>query len=154
MAVETRCLKSKWSDESSYGAVQGDTLDTNKTMRFFYVNSTSNGFITAGYDVYDTSTMTPSALLIIPQKECSNFLLDYDYTNSGGKKTITSVFFNIQVQSGYEIEVPVCLPNEVYKQINSGTLVKFNDGIYKVSKIDEHDVKEEEKATITLITLT
>ena len=146
--------KSKWSDESSYGAVQGDTLDTNKTMRFFYVNSTSNGFITAGYDVYDTSTMTPSALLIIPQKECSNFLLDYDYTNSGGKKTITSVFFNIQVQSGYEIEVPVCLPNEVYKQINSGTLVKFNDGIYKVSKIDEHDVKEEEKATITLITLT
>ena len=146
--------KSKWSDESSYGAVEGETLETNKTMRFFYVNSSVNGFITAGYDVYDTSTMTPSALLIIPQKECSNFLLDYDYTNAGGKKTITSVFFNIKQQNGYEIDVPACLPNEVYKEINAGTLVKFNDGIYKVSKIDEHDVKEEEKATITLVTLT
>ena len=160
--VPVICDKSKWSDETSYISQQGEKLQTNKTMRFFYIRNGSSNYILFRYFVYD-ETMTPQALLLIPSNECPPIqssssssdvmLLDYDYTNSGAKKTITSTFFNIKLQDGYEIDVPIKLPNEIYAKINAGTLVRFNDGLYKVTKISEHDVKEEEKSTITLTTL-
>jgi hypothetical protein len=84
-------------------------------------------------------------------------MLDYNNsatnTNKGQRKTITDIFFNLQVQSGYEIEVPIKLTNELYKKINGGTLIKFNDGLYKVKSLNGHDVMENNDATLTLLTL-
>lgn len=160
--------KSVWSDESSYGAQDGANPSTSSTMRLFLVkrvtNTESHRLIRFKYDRRNPNlswqTNDYKCTLIIPTNfipaggQKKNYILDYDITNSGGKATITDTFFRIQVQSGYEINVPVKLPNDVYRRINSGTLIKFNDGLYKVSKIEGHDVKEQDYATITLITLT
>ena len=74
-------------------------------------------------------------------------------TDGGNKKTITDIFFNLRLQTGYQIDVPIKLPNNLYAKINSGTLVKFNDGLYKIRDVDGHDVAEQEDATLSLLTL-
>ena len=153
---------------SSFLSVQGDTPNTSKTMRFFFLGKNADTsmykYIEFKYDESNSGDLTcrlviPSNYIETLQSDNSmrHYMLDYNNsatnTNKGQRKTITDIFFNLQVQSGYEIEVPIKLTNELYKKINGGTLIKFNDGLYKVKSIDGHDVMENNDATLTLLTL-
>lgn len=165
--------------KSSYFMMEGEALQTTKTMRFFFL---SKNPITQQYDYiqfkYDETANTHRDVitgnentkgyytkLLIPTNELDTYnvaenkhryyRLDYDnsWIKTDEVKTITDIFFNLQVQSGYEINVPIKLSNDLYTKVNGGTLVKFNDGLYKVKQIDGHDVTEQDDATLTLLTL-
>ena len=83
------------------------------------------------------------------------YYLDYsDVLNqSKNTRTITDIFFNLKVLTGYQVDVPVTLPNDLYSQIKAGTLFKLNDGLYKVAKIEGHDVSEYDNATLSMLTI-
>ena len=167
-------------DKSSYFMTEGEALTTTKTMRFFFLSKRAvdkqYDYIQFKYDETDSAhldvisgmdgTKDYYAKLLIPSNYIETQQLDntfrkymLDYNNSpknygeGEIKTITDIFFNLQVQSGYEINVPIKLSNDLYTKVNGGTLVKFNDGLYKVKQIDGHDVTEQDDATLTLLTL-
>lgn len=168
------------SHKSSYFMTEGEALPTSKTMRFFFLSKravdgqydyiqfkfdeTSDTHYDAITGVFNTKDYYTRLLIpsnYIETEPIDNtfrrYMLDYNNspksTNNGDWKTITDVFFNLQVQSGYEINVPIKLSNDLYTKINGGTLVKFNDGLYKVKQIDGHDVTEQDDATLTLLTL-
>ena len=157
-----------WNDDYSYGSAETDALNTSKTMRFFFlgkdISTTLYKYIEFKYDVRNGRDL--NCRLVIPSnhietKQSDNslryYMLDYNNsiqnTNDGKRKTITDIFFNLYVQSGYQIDVPIKLTNDLYRKINAGTLIKFNDGLYKVKAIDGHDVSEQEDATLSLLTL-
>lgn len=152
-----------WQDEYSYGLAEGDAPTTSKTMRFFFlsknVNTTKYNYIDFIYDKRDGRDI--NCRLVIPSNEIvtkqyngdnSSYLLDYNKTATK-KRTITDIFFNLREQSGYQIDVPIKLTNHMYNQINGATLVKFNDGLYKVKSIEGHDVSQQNDATLSLLTL-
>ena len=160
--------KENWSDDYSYGSAESDSLTTSKTMRFFFlgknINTTLYKYIEFKYDEKDgkdmiTRLVIPSNFIETKQSQGNNryYMLDYNNsvknTDGGNKKTITDIFFNLRLQTGYQIDVPIKLPNNLYAKINSGTLVKFNDGLYKIRAVDGHDVAEQEDATLSLLTL-
>jgi hypothetical protein len=158
-------------DKSSYFMTEDEPLSTNKTMRFFFLSKRA---VDGQYDhikfKYDETVSNGVkndlyVMLLIPSNELDSYnraegtyryyLLDYDNSRikTDEVKTITDIFFNLQVQSGYEINVPIKLSNDLYTKVNGGTLIKFNDGLYKVKQIDGHDVTEQDDATLTLLTL-
>ena len=160
--------KENWGDDYSYGSAESDSLTTSKTMRFFFlgkdINTTLYKYIEFKYDEKDgkdmlTRLVIPSNFIETKQSQGNNryYMLDYNNsvqnTDGGNKKTITDIFFNLRLQTGYQIDVPIKLPNNLYAKINSGTLVKFNDGLYKIRAVDGHDVAEQEDATLSLLTL-
>ena len=159
---------SNWDDEYSYGSAESDGLNTSKTMRFFFlaknIDTTKYKYIDFKYDEKDGRDL--NCRLVIPSNNIETkqsqggsryYMLDYNNsmqnTDAGRRKTITDIFFNLRVQSGYQIDVPIKLSNDMYRKINGGTLIKFNDGLYKVKAIDGHDVAEEDEATLSLLTL-
>ena len=84
--------------------------------------------------------------------------LDYDIMNNkyDGKSYnngLMDIFFNKNVQGGYDIEIPIKLSNTDYANTKIGTLFKLNDGLYRVKSIEGHDVNKKYYATLTLTTL-
>ena len=167
---------SNWGEDYSYGSAEGDTLNTAKTMRFFFlakdVDTSLYKYIEFKYDESggsDSSSSYASGLncrLVIPSNSIETkqsdgnkryYMLDYNNTvqntDNGKRKTITDIFFNLHVQTGYQIDIPIKLSNDLYRRINGGTLIKFNDGLYKVKAIDGHDVAEQDNGTLSLLTL-
>lgn len=159
--------KEVYNGEYTYASAQDDGLNTNRTMRFFFLSkdldTTLYKYIYFKYDEVNGREMfckllLPTNFIITKQSQGDRYyMLDYDNspsnTDGGKKKTITDIFFNLNVQGGYEVEIPIKLPNSLYNKINSSTLVKFNDGLYKVKSIEGHDISQTEDATMTLVTL-
>lgn len=157
--------KEKYDSTYTYLNAESDTLETSKTMRMFFLGknptTTMYNYIEFKYDELDG--VDKNTRLLIPSNyietstsggDTRMYMLDYDNTALNKKrKTITDIFFNLRVQSGYQVDVPIKLSNDLYKRINGGTLIKFNDGLYKVMSIDGHDVMEQEDATLSLLTL-
>lgn len=157
-----------WDDGNSYMNAQSESLNTSKTMRFFLlgknVDTSMYKYIEFKYDENNGRDLNcrlviPSNYIETKQSQGSKryYMLDYNNsvqnTDGGNKKTITDIFFNLYVQSGYQIDVPIKLTNNLYNRINGGTLIRFNDGLYKVKSIDGHDVTEQDEATLSLLTL-
>ena len=80
-------------------------------------------------------------------------IMDNKFDGSAYNQSLMDVFFNKNVQAGYNIEVPIKLSNEDYAKTNLGTMFKLHDGLYKVKSIEGHDVNKEDDATLTLTTL-
>ena len=159
---------SNWNDDYSYGSAESEAPNTAKTMRLFFlskdIDTTKYNYIDFKYDERNGADLNcrlviPTNNIVTKQQQGKNryYMLDYNNstknTDGGTKKTITDIFFNLRVQSGYQIDVPIRLSNDMYRKINGGTLIKFNDGLYKVRAIDGHDVAEENEATLSLLTL-
>ena len=159
---------SNWGEDYSYGSAESDTLNTAKTMRFFFlakdVDTSLYKYIEFKYDENNGSNL--NCRLVIPSNNIESkqsdgnkryYMLDYNNTvqntDNGKRKTITDIFFNLHVQTGYQIDIPIKLSNDLYRRINGGTLIKFNDGLYKVKAIDGHDVAEQDNGTLSLLTL-
>ena len=160
--------KSNFSEDYSYSNAETDAPSTSKTMRFFFlakdINTAMYKYIEFKYDESDgrdriCRLVIPSNNIETKQSDGSfrYYMLDYNNTvqntDGGKRKTITDIFFNLHVQTGYQVDVPIKLPNNLYAKINGGTLIKFNDGLYKVKAIEGHDVTEQDDATMSLLTL-
>lgn len=161
------CDKQYYSNESSYANLEGESLNTSLTMRLFFlkknINTTLYDYIYFKYDENENKEMFCKLLIptnsIVTATQDGNryYMLDYnnnvENTDGGKRKTITDIFFKFKVQGGYEVEIPIKLPNVIYNKIKLGTLIRFNDGLFKVKSIEGHDITQTEDSTLTLLTL-
>lgn len=162
--VSVICDSSVYDTTSSYSNQSDEAPQTNKTSRLFFlgknVNTSMYNYIEFKYDEIDGVDKT--ARLVLPSnsmvtKQTSGnreYLLDFNRAVNERRKSITDIFFNIFIQSGYQVNIPVKLDNITYGKIKSGTLIKLNDGYYKAKAIEGHDVSEQNFATMSLLTLT
>lgn len=153
--------------ENTYLSIQDVDFATDKTSRLIYLDKNPNTKMYNFFNVIGYKNDTE-----IPEKKtalifCKNYLtyknslgdlttfrLDYDNElSTKNDKTITDIFFRIKKGYQYEVDLPVTIPNEMYSRIKSNTMVKFNDGLYKVLGIEGHDVNNVEEATLKLISL-
>jgi hypothetical protein len=169
----------RWREGSSYYAFEGEAPQTSKTMRLFFLGGYGGEKPWYIPFVYDQEEITDSSFptleahpmknlpcnLIVPEKACyttayegtqtkviSN-LLTYTLQNVKLNKTITEKFFNLNMNGGYQIDVPIRLSNQQYASINAGTMFKLNNGLYRVKSIEGHDVNREDNATLSLLTI-
>lgn len=157
-----------YSSLTSYVSKQNDKPETSLNMRFFFLSknltTTLYDYIEFKYDIVNNQTYT--CRLVIPtnniitrrqgQKD-TYYMLDYNNDVLSGndirKKTITDVFFNFKLSDAYQVDVPIKMTNDMYSKINAGTLIKLNDGLYRVKSIDGHDVTGNDDATLSLKSL-
>lgn len=153
--------------ENNYLTVQNENYATDKTSRLIYLdrNPQTNTIDYFNVLAYKEGTTLPE--IKCPLLFCKNYInyktslnttttFRLDYNNSlstDTDETITDVFFNIKKGAEYEIDLPVTLPNEIYAKIKANTLVKFNDGLFRVMGIEGHNVNMAGEATLKLITL-
>ena len=153
--------------ENTYLTVQDVDFETSKTSRLIYLDKDYNSKYYNFFNVYGFVNDTKTPELKAPIIFCKNYIryknslgqlttfrLDYDNSSSTNlDKTITDVYFKIKKGYQYEVDVPVTLPNHVYEQIRSNTLVKFNDGLFRILGIEGHDVSGREEATLKLLSI-
>ena len=149
-SVPVICSADNWKD------AENKTYDTNRTMRLFLLskNSATNLYEFMEFP-YDSDEGQFYCKLLIPTNILGNgdrrYLLDF--SSHGEFVGIADSFFNLYKQTGYQVDVPVALPNAIYNRMRAGTLVKFNDGLYRLRAIEGHDISGRDDGTISLITL-
>ena len=170
------CDAKLWGEAYTYESVQREKLETNKTMRLFYIYNKQR--LLGGDAVipelnYIRITGDHRFRLLIAdafhweygRHDGNNFIgqradsfIDYDtrYMNtlSGNRKTITENFFDLTLNGKqYEVTVSCILPTTLYWAINKGSRVLFDDSVWKVKSIEGFDVSEQEPCEITLLSL-
>ena len=153
--------------ENNYITIVDKDFATDSTQRLFYLSKDPN---TKFYDYFnvqryvnDTTLPEVKAPIIFAKNYIvyknnlnviNTFRLDYNNElSTDTDRTITDIFFNIKKGSQYEVDIPVTLPNDIYGKIRANTLVKFNDGLFRVMGIEGHNVNGNGQATLKLITL-
>ena len=153
--------------ENTYLSIQDADYQTDKTSRLIYLDRNPytkmyNYFNIVGYRNDTTIPEVKAPLLFCKnyiqyyntQNQMMTFRLDYDNElSTKDDKVITDVYFKIKRGYQYGVNIPVRLPNYIYQRIKSNTLVKFNDGLYRVLGIEGHDVTGKDEATLKLISL-
>ena len=166
-----------WKDGMTLAAAADEKPKTTKTMRLFTLKknerlmNTSYSYISFIYDKNTTDTADKGKQmecnLVLPSNYYETFdingkkhrlHLDYKimnntYDGNAYNQSLMDVFFNKNVQGGYDIEVPIKLTNSQYAKTKQGTLYKLHDGLYKVKSIEGHDINLEDDSTLTLTTL-
>ena len=153
--------------ENNYLSIVDEDYQTDKTSRLIYLdkNATTKFYNFLNVVKYRNDTTIPEVKA--PLIFCKNYItyknilggfttfrLDFDNSfSTKNDKTITDIFFNIKKGYQYGVEIPVTLPNDIYHKIKSNTLVKFNDGLFRVTDIEGHDVNMAKEATLRLISL-
>ena len=159
-----------WKDGMSFAVAAKETPKTTKTMRLFtlkknpemkdkmysyiafkygekWVDKVCNLVLPSNY--YETINIDNTVHRIHLDYDIMNNTYDGEAYNNG----LMDIFFNKNVQGGYDIEVPIKLSNADYANTKVGTLFKLNDGLYRVKSIEGHDVNKKDDATLTLTTL-
>lgn len=172
---------SLWKDGMTFVVADGEKPQTSKTSRLFFLNRTKTGVANNVYfdvmefnpttavgtniDDYDTCLLLPANYLesnegteggtrqeldygVMPKH-----IVSYTYGSTHNEVSITDKFFNYGQNDAYQIDVPIRLSNQDYADIKHSTLIKFNDGLYRVQKIEGHDVNGNDEATLSLLTL-
>ena len=165
MKCLTICDASNWDNETTwYNADK--SINTSKTMRLFYLGKSSvtkmYNYIDFNYDKDGNSNYKTSRLLLPSNSiekstldgNTNRLYLDYDDNAvAAPNKTLTDAFFYIKKPYQFEVEAELTLPNYTYAKMTSGTMCKLNDGLFKVVKIEGHDVEGKDPSTLTLRTL-
>lgn len=163
-SVNCLATANEWKQNVNWNTIDAK-MNSNKATRLFYLDkdSTTNmyRYIEFPYAKDGASNYKNARLLLTSNylekrtiDGTSKYYLDYDDGSvMEPDKTITDSFFSIQMPYQYEIEVDAYLPNDVYAKINGGTLVRFNGGLFKIVKVEGHDVEGEDPCTITMRTL-
>ena len=171
------CDSKLWGDSYTYESVQREKLETNKTMRLFYIYNKQRILgadsvipelnyirITGGHkfrlliaDAFHWEYGMHDGHNYIGERADS--FIDYDTrrlnTLNGNRKTITENFFDLDLNGKqYEVTVSCILPTTLYWAINKGSRVLFDDSLWKVKSIEGFDVTEQEPCEITLLSLT
>lgn len=171
------CDAKLWGDSYTYESIQREKLETNKTMRLFYIYNKQR-LIDAATTIpelnYIRITGSHKFRLLIADAfhweygmhdghnyigERADSFIDYDTrrlnTLNGNRKTITENFFDLDLNGKqYEVTVSCILPTTLYWAINKGSRVLFDDSLWKVKSIEGFDVTEQEPCEITLLSLT
>jgi len=108
--------------------------------------------------IYVNLPLTSNFLETVGSSRTSRIYLDYkkmnnEYDGSTYNNGLLDIFFNTEVDGGYKIKVPIALTNEEFARVNGGTLFKLNNGLYRISKIEGHDVNRNDFADLTLKTI-
>lgn len=170
------CDAKLWGESYNYESVQREKLETNKTMRLFYIYNKQR-LIDAATTIpelnYIRITGDHKFRLLIADAfhweygmhdghnyigERADSFIDYDTrrlnTLNGNRKTITENFFDFDLNGKqYEVTVSCILPTTLYWAINKGSRVLFDDSLWKVKSIEGFDVSEQEPCEITLLSL-
>lgn len=171
------CDAKLWGESYNYESVQREKLETNKTMRLFYIYN-KHRLIDAATTIpelnYIRITGDHKFRLLIADAfhweygmhdghnyigEMADSFIDYDTrrlnTLNGNRKTITENFFDFDLNGKqYEVTVSCILPTTLYWAINKGSRVLFDDSLWKVKSIEGFDVSEQEPCELTLLSLT
>ena len=171
------CDSKYYGESYTYESVQREKLETNKTMRLFYIYNKQR-IIGADSVIpelnYIRITGQHKFRLLIADAfhyeygmhdghnyigERADSFIDYDTrrlnTLNGNRKTITKNFFDFDLNGKqYEVTVSCILPTTLYWAINKGSRVLFDDSLWKVKSIEGFDVSEQEPCEITLLSLT
>ncbi len=158
------CDQSVWNDNTNWFNYDKN-INTSKTMRLFYLGknplTSMYNYIDFNYDKVGTSTYKSTRLLLPSNytykqtlSGTSRFYLDYnDKAVEEPSKTLTDAFFSIKQPYQYDIETEITMSNDMYAKINGGTMAKWNGGLYKVVKVEGHDIEGKNPSTLTLRTL-
>lgn len=107
---------------SAYEANENLGYDTNKNIRFFYIND----------DKYIIcKILNENFKFPICEKTYENFTIDFN--------NICKEFFNFTFRL-YDVELNVKLPNFIYSQINKNTQIYLNQNLYSIEKIEGFNV--------------
>lgn len=173
------CDLDYWSDDYGGNEALSEEWCTDKTMRFFYINTERIYDNTIDQDrvikvlpIYDIDADSMSAVerfnLIIPSNYItsynmrssgeveSKFMLDYDnsHTNKTAyDKTITDVLFHINIKNSYQITVECALPNNIFSKIRSDSLMVLNGGLFAIKQIEGHSVQGLDVSEVSLLSL-
>lgn len=171
------CDSKLWGDSYTYESVQREKLQTDKTMRLFYIYNKQR-LINADTAIpelnYIRITGQHKFRLLVADAfhweygkhdghnyigERADSFIDYDNrrmnTLNGNRKTITDNFFDLSLNGKqYECTVNCILPTFVYWDINKGSRVLFDDSLWKVKSVDGFDVSEQQPCELTLLSLT
>ena len=171
------CDSKLWGDSYTYESVQREKLQTEKTMRLFYIYNKQR-LINADTVIpelnYIRITGQHKFRLLVADAfhweygkhdghnyigERADSFIDYDNrrmnTLNGNRKTITDNFFDLSLNGKqYECTVNCILPTFVYWDINKGSRVLFDDSLWKVKSVDGFDVSEQQPCELTLLSLT
>lgn len=153
--------------ENTYLSIADADFQTDKTSRLIYLDKNPQTKMYNFFNVYGFKNDTEIPELKTPLIFCKNYIqykstlgdlmtfrLDYDNTYSTPTdRTITDIYFKIKRGYQYEVDLPVTLPNQIYEKIRSNTLIKFNDGLFRILGIEGHDVNQGEKATLKLLSI-
>jgi len=153
--------------ENTYLSINDVDFATDKTSRLIYLDKNPSSKMYNFFNVYRYKNDTTIPELKTPLIFCKNYLnyksslgnmitfrLDYNNTlSTPTDRTITDVYFKIKKSYHYEVDIPVALPNDIYHKIRSNTLVKFNDGLYRVLGLEGHDVEGRSEGTLKLLSL-
>ena len=168
-----------WRDGITFVVADGEKPQTSKTSRLFFLNRTRqdvarNKVFSVNYvhqvtngtaEFYWMTLLMPSNYIesnegteggtrqeldygVMPKH-----IVSYTYGSTHKETSITDKFFNFGQNDSYQIDVPIRLSNQDYADIKHSTLIKFNDGLYRVQKIEGHDVNGNDEATLSLLTL-
>lgn len=167
------CDSKLFNDEYTYELAQAEKFKTDYTMRFFYLYNRKeivNGVMIPRQNYIEITGDKTFRLLIVDNQlwtyraennglktESKLLMLDYDNTSDntydGRDKTITDVFFNINMEDYFQVDIEMIIPNHIFSQIKANTKILYNDGLWGVIEIDGHSVLEDEKATLSLKSL-
>lgn len=153
--------------ENTYLSISDVDFATDKTSRLIYLEKNPDNKMYNFFNVYGYKNDTTIPELKTPLIFCKNYIeyksslgdkmtFRLDYNNelsTKNDKTITDIYFKIKRGYQYEVDVPVTLPNYIYEQIRSNTLVKFNDGLYRILCLEGHDVSMKGEGTLKLLSL-
>lgn len=141
--VPVICTYKEW--DKSPSSAYSDGIDPNKTPRLIYINPNN---------VINMSNEDKVYKMLMADNYYEGFLIDYNRpTEKVEYKNISDIFFRVNLSSQYKIDLPMILPNKVYNDIGKNTLVKVNDGLYRVLQIDGHSIGEDSESTVSLISL-
>jgi hypothetical protein len=156
-----------WQPSYTYETAKNEGFYTDKTMRFFYLWKDPILLLYKHFTFVNETDWLVRLLWVrnftvtladAPDGSIEErlFMLDYnpdDELKRQNIKNITSAFFDIRMSNSYQVDLPVILPNHMFKKLKASTLVKFNDGIYRLKMIEGHAVAEDGEATLSLLSM-
>lgn len=126
-----------WDKSFADGSDEGD--NTSATPRLFYLSGNTLNITREGETVL---------ALALVQNNIGTF--DLDFSSVGTYKGIEESMFATDTEPYYEVYVTLAMSNTDYQQINQNTLVMINDDLYRVVKIDGHNVKGDSEGDLVL----
>lgn len=170
------CDAKYWGESYTYESVQREKLETNKTMRLFYIYNRQKilgadsvipelNYIRITGDHRFRLLIADSGHWEYGKHDGHNYIgerqdsfIDYDNrrmnTLNGNRKTLSDNFFSFDLNGKqYECTVSCILPTTLYWNINKGSRVMFDDSLWKVKSIEGFDCAEQEPCELTLLSL-
>ncbi len=116
---------------------------------FFYRDKSSNNIISPDASK-NINSLTYDAKLLRAYNQLGIINSNNVYTFINPNDLIDN-FFDINIESSYQLTLPVYLSNKEYSDINTSSLISFNNSTYKPLSIQGHNINGKQKAKLNLL---